>query len=229
MPKQDKDTSKSTKWRREQAREVLDRLEQEYPGARTALEFRSDWEMLVATILSAQATDKKVNEVTRRLFEKYRSIEDYASADPQQFEQDIRETGFFRNKTKSVLGAARKVLHEYGGEVPHSIAELLTLPGVARKTANVVLKNIDPAAYESDPDAGIAVDTHVHRLATRLGLASGRNPSTTEQELMEIIPRERWGRTTYLLIDHGRAVCTARKPRCPECVLNDICPSAFTF
>lgn len=214
-------------WRKKQAAESLRRLGQEYPGAGIVLHYNNDFELLVAVILSAQATDKKVNEVTARLFEKYRSVEDYASADPSEFEQDIRETGFFRNKTKSVLGAARKILAEYGGELPHTTKELLTLPGVARKTANVVLGNADPAAYARDPDAGIAVDTHVFRVSARLGLSSSKNPETTERELMEAVPRELWFQTTYLLIEHGRQICVARKPKCAQCLLNDICPSAF--
>ncbi len=210
-----------------QAREVLARLEAEYPGAAIVLRYGNDWELLVAVILSAQCTDKMVNQVTSTLFQKYRAIEDYAGADPAEFETDIRPTGFFRNKTKHILGAAQKVLHDFGGEVPHSMAELLTLPGVARKTANIVLANSDPEAFAKDPDAGIAVDTHVDRLSHRLGLASAKDAVGTERELMRIIPRKEWNRVTYLLIEHGRAVCTARKPRCGECLLNDICPSAF--
>jgi endonuclease III len=218
---------RSLRWRKKQARTVLDRLAELYGLQGTALSYRNDFELLAAVILSAQATDKKVNEVTARLFEKYRTLEDYASADPEEFEQDIRETGFFRNKTKSVLGAARKVLADFGGEVPHSMADLLTLPGVARKTANVVLGNADPEAYARDPLAGIAVDTHVFRVSARLGLSSHKNPEVTERELMEAVPRERWFQTTYLLIEHGRATCVARRPRCAECVLADVCPSAF--
>lgn len=220
---------KAKKWRRQQAETVLLRLDSEYEQKRTALDYRSDWELLVAVILSAQATDKKVNEVTRALFEKYRSLEDYAAADPAEFEQDIHQTGFFRNKTKSVLGAAQKLLSEYDGRVPHNMKDLLTLPGVARKTANVVLQNIDPEAFAKDPDSGIAVDTHVHRLAERLGLGSGKNPQTTEQELLEVVPRDKRRDITYLLIDHGRAICSARRPNCTDCVLNDICPSAFSL
>lgn len=208
---------------------MIERLDREYEQKRTALAYRSDWELLVAVILSAQATDKKVNEVTAALFQKYHSLEDYAAADPAEFEQDIRQSGFFRNKTRSVLGSAQKLLSDYNGRVPHNIRELLTLPGVARKTANVVLQNIDPEAFDQDPDAGIAVDTHVHRLAQRLGLGSGKNPQTTEQELLHVVPRDKRRDVTYLLIDHGRAVCSARRPDCPDCVLNDVCPSAFAL
>ena len=191
------------------------------------LHFSNEWELLVSVILSAQSTDVMVNRVTADLFEKYRTLEDYAGADPAEFEADIRSTGFFRNKTKHILGAARRLLSEFEGQVPHSMAELLTLPGVARKTANIVLGNADPDAYASDPDAGIAVDTHVHRLSNRLGLANTKDATKTEAELLAVVPREDWFRITYLLIEHGRAVCIARKPRCGECLLADICPSAF--
>jgi endonuclease-3 len=219
----------SVQERRSRAEEVGARLEAAYPKAHIMLHFEDDWELLVAVILSAQCTDKKVNEVTAGLFKKYRTIEDYAGADPARLEEDIRPTGFFRNKTKHIQGAAQKVLHEFGGEVPHSMAELLTLPGVARKTANIVLGNADPAAFAADPDAGIAVDTHVDRLSHRLGLATAKDTQKTELELMEVIPRDEWSRFTYLIIEHGRAVCDAKKPDCPGCMLNDICPSAFAF
>jgi endonuclease-3 len=168
-----------------------------------------------------------VNEVTADLFRKYSTIEDYAAADQAEFEQDIYRTGFFRNKTKHIIGAAQKILSDFGGEVPDSMRELLSLPGVARKTANIVLGNAYPDAYASDPDAGIAVDTHVHRLANRLGLVAAKDAGKTEAELLTIIPRGEWFRLTYLLIEHGRAVCTAKKPRCGECELAGICPSAF--
>ncbi|MBN1628704.1 MAG: endonuclease III [Thermoleophilia bacterium] len=209
------------------AREILTRLSSEYPGAGIILDFGSDWELLVAVILSAQCTDKMVNQVTADLFKKYRTIEDYASADPAEFEADIRPTGFFRNKTKHIIGAAQKVLADYGGDIPSSMAELLTLPGVARKTANIVLGNAHPEAYAADLDAGIAVDTHVNRLSQRLGLATSDNSDKIERELMEIVPRDDWFKLTYLLIEHGRAVCSAKKALCGECVLVDICPSAF--
>lgn len=213
--------------RRAQANEVIRRLRREYPGARIVLKFSSNWELLVAVVLSAQTTDVTVNKVTESLFKKYRTIEDYASADPAEFEQDIHATGFFRNKTKSIIGAARKILANFGGEVPSSMKELLTLPGVARKTANIILGNAYPEKYATDPDAGIAVDTHVSRLSQRLGLVASDDPEKIERELMKIVPREDWFELTYLLIDHGRAVCTAKKPRHESCVLADICPSAF--
>lgn len=219
--------ARSKKWRRQQAAEAVRRLEEAYPDARIVLRYENEWELLVAVVLSAQSTDKMVNVVTERLFKKYRTVEDYAGADPAEFEEDIHSTGFFRNKTKSILGAAQKVLADFGGEVPRSMAELVTLPGVARKTANIVLANAYPEDFARDPDAGIAVDTHVFRLSHRLGLASDKDPNKVERLLMEVVLREQWYRITYLLIEHGRAVCTARRPKCDQCLLNDICPSAF--
>ncbi len=209
------------------AREIIARLQVEYPRAGIVLNFGNNWELLVSVILSAQCTDKMVNQVTAVLFQKYRTIEDYASADVAEFEADIRPTGFFRNKTKHIIGSAQRVLAEYGGEIPATMAELLTLPGVARKTANIVLANAYPEAYATDPQAGIAVDTHVSRLSRRLGLATSGNPDGIERQLMATVPRADWFRLTYLLIEHGRAVCTAKRPRCGECFLKDICPSAF--
>jgi endonuclease III len=213
--------------RKAQAMEVIRRLREDFPDAGIVLSFSTDWELLVAVILSAQCTDKMVNQVTTKLFKKYRTIHDYASADPAEFEIDIRPTGFFRNKTKHIIGAAQKVLADYGGEVPASMEELLTLPGVARKTANIVLGNAHPEAYAVDPGSGIAVDTHVSRLSQRLGLAASKDADKIERELMEIVPREDWFQLTYLLIEHGRAVCDAKRPRCGVCHLQDICPSAF--
>lgn len=212
---------------RERASLTVARLKDEYPDAGIVLRFNNDWELLVAVVLSAQSTDKMVNQVTASLFRKYRTVEDYASADPQEFEQDIRSTGFFRNKARHIIAAAQKVLSDYRGEVPRNMTDLLTLPGVARKTANVVLGNAAPEAYAADSEAGIAVDTHVHRLSRRLGLAVSNDPVKIERELMAIIPRDDWFKTTYLLIEHGRAVCTARRPTCGACRLTDICPSAF--
>ena len=163
----------------------------------------------------------------RRLFKKYRTVADYAGADLAEFEKDIHSTGFFRNKAKHVIASAQKILADYGGEVPASMHELLTLPGVARKTANIVLGNAHPEAYAADPDAGIAVDTHVNRLSQRLGLAASKDSEKIERELMEVVPRDDWFALTYLLIEHGRAVCDAKRPKCGDCLLNDICPSAF--
>jgi endonuclease-3 len=210
-----------------QALEVIARLRREYPDAGIVLNYGDAWELLVAVILSAQCTDKMVNQVTAKLFQKYHTVEDYATADLLEFEGDIRPTGFFRNKAKHVIGSAQNILTDFGGEVPATMAELLTLPGVARKTANVVLGNAYPEAFATDPDAGIAVDTHVSRLSQRLGLAAAPDPEKIERQLMEIVPRSDWFRLTYLLIEHGRAVCAAKRPLCGECALQDICPSAF--
>lgn len=199
---------------------IYRRLEKEYPNARVALNFSNPHEMLFATILSAQCTDAMVNKVTAKLFPKYPNLEDYANADPLEFEVDIKQTGFFRMKTKSIQGAARRLLDAYGGKVPATMAEILTLPGVARKTANVVLGNAYGVVQ------GIAVDTHVGRLARRLGLTTEKDPVKVERDLMELIPRSKWLHVTYLLIEHGRKVCKAPVPRCEECLLSDICPSS---
>lgn len=208
---------------RDRVREIVRRLKETYPRAHIMLEYSNPFELLVATILSAQATDKGVNKVTAKLFKKYRSIKDYAEADPTVFEQDIHATGFFRNKTKSVIGAARMILYEFGGEVPARMEDLLKLPGVARKTANIVLSNAFGKVE------GIAVDTHVFRLAHRLGFTDEKNPNKVERDLMELIDEGDWYLMNYMLIDHGRAVCTAQRPKCNQCVLADLCPSAFEF
>jgi endonuclease-3 len=199
---------------------IYRRLEKEYPEAKTALNFSTPYEMLFATIMSAQSTDATVNKVTTKLFSKYRTLEDYANADPQEFEADIKQTGFFRMKTKAIQGAARRLLDVYDGKLPDTMAEILTLPGVARKTANVVLGNVYGVVE------GIAVDTHVGRLARRLGLTTETDPVKVERDLMRLIPRSKWIHITYLFIEHGRKVCKAPVPRCEECVLNDICPSS---
>lgn len=200
---------------------IIKRLEQEYPDAKILLKYTNNWELLVATVLSAQCTDRKVNEVTEKLFAKYPDIDAYAQADPLVFEQDIRPTGFFRNKTKNILTSARLVTEKFNGEVPRTMAELLTLPGVARKTANIILGNAFGIVE------GIAVDTHVKRLSNRIGLANSDIPEKIEQELMAIIPRAKWFLFTYLLIEHGRAVCIAIRPKCADCIINDLCESAF--
>lgn len=200
---------------------IYRRLEKEYPDAKTALNFTTPYEMLFATIMSAQSTDVGVNKVTEKLFRKYRTLEDYANADTAELENDIHATGFFRMKTKAIQGSARRILDDFGGELPRTMAEMLTLPGVARKTANVVLNN----AYGLVE--GIAVDTHVGRLARKLGLTAETDPVKVEKDLMALIPRKNWMRITYLFIDHGRKVCKAPTPRCEECVLSDICPSSL--
>lgn len=201
--------------------EVIRRLEEEYPDARIALKFSNPLELLIATILSAQCTDEMVNKVTLNLFSKYKTIDDYANASPEHFEQDIRSTGFYRNKAKNIIGAAKKIRADYKGKVPRTMAQLIILPGVARKTANIVLYN----AYGII--AGIAVDTHVKRLSRRLGMTRQSGPDKIEEDLMHEVPKAKWGLFSYLLIEHGRAVCTARKPKCEICILNCTCPSAF--
>ena len=203
------------------AGEIFAELKKEYPGAKIALTYSNNWELMVATQLSAQCTDKKVNEVTPGLFKKYPTIADYASANPAVFEQDIHATGFFRNKTKNILGAARMVLSEYGGEIPNTMAEIIKLPGVARKTANIVLGNAFGVVD------GIAVDTHVLRLSYRLGFTVEKTAEHVEKELMGLLPPEEWFKSTYLLIEHGRNVCAAKKARCDICGISSFCPSAF--
>jgi endonuclease-3 len=202
------------------AQEVVVRLKSEYPDARTELDWTNPLELLVATMLSAQTTDVQVNRVTQSLFAKYRAAEDYADADPEELEEDIRPTGFYRNKARSLQGMASALVEEHGGEVPRTMQELVALPGVGRKTANVVLGNAFGV------DEGIVVDTHVRRVSGRLGLTQNRDPKKIEQDLMKIVPEEDWTVFSHLLILHGRRTCKARKPDCPNCVLNDICPSA---
>ncbi len=203
------------------ATEALHRLERVYPRARIALNFSNPLELLVATILSAQSTDVGVNKVTPALFARYKSAADYAGANVSELESLIKSTGFYHNKANSIMGAARVLIRDFGGEVPRTMAEIITLPGVARKTGNVVLYN----AYRVIE--GIAVDTHVIRLSNRLGLSLEKDPQKIERDLMKQVPKEKWGSFAYLLIDHGRSSCIARKPKCAICVLNDICPSAF--
>jgi endonuclease-3 len=202
------------------AQEVVDRLKAEYPDARTELDWKNPLELLVATILSAQTTDVQVNRVTQSLFAKYRTAEDYAHANPGELEEDIRPTGFYRNKARSLRNMAGALMEEHGGEVPHTMQELVALPGVGRKTANVVLGNAFGV------DEGIVVDTHVRRVSGRLGLTENNDPVKIEQDLMQVVPEEDWTIFSHLLILHGRRTCKARKPDCPNCVLNDICPSA---
>ncbi len=197
---------------------LLKRLNEGYGTAKTALVYRTPHEMLVATILSAQCTDERVNKVTAELFKKYSSVDDFANAQPEELEGDVRSTGFFRNKARNIIGASKMIVENFGGRVPDKMNELLKLPGVARKTANVVLHN----AYGIVE--GVVVDTHVGRLSRRLGLSKEENAEKVERDLMKLVPHKDWGNVSYLLIDHGRAVCKARKPRCEECFLHDICP-----
>ena len=200
---------------------IIKQLEQDYPEAKTSLNYCSPLEILVATILSAQCTDKRVNIVTQSLFKKYQTVEDYANADLSELEQDIRSTGFYRNKAKNIKKAAWMIVENYNSQVPQTMEELIKLPGVARKTANIVLSN----AYGTI--VGIAVDTHVKRISKRLGLTKNTNPEKIESDLMQIVPKEYWKQITNLLIYHGRKVCTARKPKCSLCGLKNVCPSAF--
>jgi endonuclease III len=202
------------------ASEVTARLKAEYPDARTELDWSNPLELLVATILSAQTTDVQVNRVTEGLFAKYRKAEDYADAAPEELAEDIRPTGFYRNKARSLQGMAHALVEEHGGEVPRTMTELVALPGVGRKTANVVLGNAFGA------NEGIVVDTHVRRVSGRLGLTRNQDPVKIEQDLMGSVPEEDWTIFSHLLILHGRRTCKARKPDCPNCILNDICPSA---
>jgi endonuclease III len=199
------------------AGKILELLDRMYPGVTCALNHRSPWELLVATILSAQCTDKRVNEVTPGLFAKYPTPRDFAAVKPEVLAEDIRSTGFFNNKAKSVTGAARRLIAEFGGEVPRTMEELLTIPGAARKTANVVLGTAYGIA------SGVVVDTHVQRIAARLDLTRESDPVKIERDLMKAIPRERWILFSHQVIHHGRARCQARKPRCGECLLDPVC------
>jgi endonuclease-3 len=202
---------------------VIELLEKKYPHAKTALSHENPLQLLVATILSAQCTDKKVNEVTKTLFQSYRTAEDYAKADLRKLEREIRSTGFYHNKARNIKKLGQVLVEKFNSEVPKTMEEMVELPGVARKTANIVLSN----AY--GVIEGIAVDTHVFRLSQRLGFSDKKNAEKMEKDLMQLVPREKWMIVTDLLISHGRMVCTAKKPNCAGCVLNRICPSAFTF
>jgi len=202
---------------------VMELLEKEYPDAKIALRYTNPLELLVATMLSAQCTDRKVNEVTNTLFRKYRTAEDFANANIRTLERELRPTGFYHNKARNIKKTSQALLKQFGGQVPKTMEELLTLPGVARKTANIVLSN------GFGITEGIAVDTHVGRLAQRLMLSKNHDPNKIEQDLMRIIPKEQWSKFTDLLIFHGRRICTARNPMCDRCVIVKHCPSAFKF
>ena len=205
--------------RRERIRPIIERLAAEHPDATIALRFRSELELLVSVMLSAQTTDVNVNRVTEQLFQKYRRPEDYLAVTQEELERDVYATGFFRQKTKAIRGTMRVLLEEFDGRVPRTIEELLRLPGVARKTANVV-------ASELGSPQGIVVDTHVRRLAQRLGLTRKEDPVHIERDLAKLVPRQDWGRFPHLLIWHGRRICDARRPLCEECVVADLCPSS---
>jgi endonuclease III len=202
---------------------IIRLLRKHYPQARTALEYANPLQILVATILAAQSTDKLVNLVTPALFRKYPTAEAFARAARAELEQEIHSTGFFRNKSKHIIGAAQKIVSDYGGVVPNSMDELVTLPGVARKTANIVLSSGYGKAE------GIAVDTHAGRLARRLGLSRQDDPVKVERDLMALVPKAGWLDFNFLLVEHGRAICQARKPDCPRCFLRRLCPSATKF
>ena len=202
-------------------RDIIRRLKRAYPDAKCSLNHTNPFELLVATILSAQCTDERVNMVTADLFRKYRKPEDYLKVSPRELEKDIQSTGFFRNKTKSIQGTSKVLTEEYGGEVPHTMEELLELPGVARKTANVVLGN----AFEIK--SGVVVDTHVTRLSHRLNLSQQKTAEKIEQDLIAIVPKKDWVMFPHLMIAHGRKICKARNPLCAECPVEKLCPSSF--
>ena len=208
---------------KERAAEIVTLLMTEYPEVTIALRYSNPLELLISTILSAQATDEQINKITPKLFRKYKAAEDYANADLEELQQDIRSSGFYRNKAKNIKNCCKMLVEEFNSQVPKTMAELVELPGVARKTANIVLTN----AYGIVE--GIAVDTHVRRLAQRLGLTETDDPVKIELNLMRLLPKENWECISDLLIFHGRRVCFARKPNCSGCVLNKICPCAFAF
>ncbi|MBU1862506.1 MAG: endonuclease III [Candidatus Omnitrophica bacterium] len=199
--------------------QILLELKKQYPKAKTVLTFSNAIEILVATILSAQCTDNQVNKVTQKLFKRYKKVEDYARADIKQFEQEIRSTGFYRNKARNIILAAKKIISDFDGEVPNTMSDLVSLPGVARKTANIVLINAFGKVE------GIPVDTHVRRLSQRLAFSTFDDPVKIEQDLMKQVPQKDWGMVSYWIIEHGRAVCQARKPHCEECAVGKYCPS----
>ena len=208
---------------KERASKIIELLEREHEDAKIALHYANPLQLLIATILSAQATDEQINKITPALFKKYRTAKDFANADRLELEQLIRSSGFYHNKAKNIQDCCKNLVEKYDGKVPKTMDELLELPGVARKTANIVLQN----AYGIIE--GIAVDTHVRRLAQRLGLTLYDDPNKIEQDLMRLIPKNQWSRITDLLIFHGRRVCIAKKPNCSACSLNKICPCAFAF
>lgn len=206
--------------KKQRADEIVHQLKRMYPRAKIALEFRNPYELLIATILSAQSTDARVNEVTPALFRKYPDAAALAAAKPSELEREIKSTGFFRNKAKAITGAAQALVERHGGQVPDSMEQLVELPGVGRKTANVVLGS----AFGQN--SGIVVDTHVARVSGRLGLTAQSDPLKIEADLMKLIPQKDWTGFAHRLILHGRNICVARKPKCSECLLNELCPSA---
>ena len=207
---------------------ILRRLKRAYPEATIALNYSTPLECVVAVVLSAQSTDLKVNEVTADLFQKYRRPEDYLAVPEEELQRDIVQTGFFRQKTKALRGIADKLLSDFGGEVPRSMAELVTLPGLGRKSANIVLSNCYPERARKDPEAGIAVDTHVGRVSVRLALTEHgpKDAVRIEPDLMDLAPKKEWPRLPYLFIEHGRQICDAKRPRCSDCPIEKLCPSS---
>jgi endonuclease III len=205
----------------EQVEAIIEELRRLYPGAKCTLNFSNPLELLIATQLAAQCTDERVNMVTEKLFQKYRSVEDYATVSQEELEQDIKSTGFYRNKARNIRAACQRIITEFGDEVPRTMPELLSLPGVARKTANVVLGNAFGIVE------GFTVDTHNIRLARRFGWTTNTDATKVEQDLMRIVPKKDWFDLSHLMIFHGRAICIARKPLCEECALAKLCPSAF--
>lgn len=206
---------------------IVGRLLDEYGDDPIELDHEGVFQLLVATILSAQSTDKKVNEVTRTLFAKYPGPEDFLAAPDEELQEALRPTGFFRQKTKAIKGMCAALLERYDGEVPLRVADLITLPGVARKTANVVLGEAAPDEHLADPDAGIAVDTHVKRLSRRFGFTRQDDPVKIERDLMKLLPKEQWAKASLVIILHGRRVCVAQRPRCTDCLVEDLCPSSL--
>jgi len=206
--------------KQERANDIVIRLKRMYPKAKCALDFTNAFELLIATILSAQSTDARVNIVTKSLFRKYPGPKEFAEASQVEMERDVKQTGFFRNKAKAVIAASKAIVERHNGEVPRTMAELTALPGVGRKTANVVLSNAYKIAV------GIVVDTHVTRVSARLGLTATDDAVKIEQDLMALIPQKEWINFSHRLITHGRTICIARKPKCPQCALNELCPSA---
>lgn len=206
--------------KQERATEITHRLRKAYPKAKCSLDFTNPFELLIATMLSAQSTDVRVNIVTKSLFRKYPDAAAFAAASQVEMERDVKQTGFYRNKAKAVIAASKAIMERHGGEPPHTMDELTALPGVGRKTANVVLSN----AFKTP--VGIVVDTHVSRVSARLGLTASSDAEKIEQDLMKLIPQKEWTAFSHRLIYHGRQICVARKPKCAECVLNDVCPSA---
>jgi len=217
MPAKALKRPKTAAERKARVAQILHHLDRLFPAATCALHHKDAWQLLVATILSAQCTDKRVNEVTPGLFRKYPTVRDFAAVSQEELAQDIRSTGFFNNKAKSIIGAARKILSDFGGQVPKTMEEMLTIPGAARKTANVVLGTAYGIA------SGVVVDTHVQRIAQRLDLTKQADPAKIEQDLMATVPREKWIVFSHQMIHHGRNLCAARKPRCAECPMDPLC------